>query len=189
MWQAYGPPTATADLVVRCCRAALYRRLVLVLPWATMVVRGTGSEGLAVCAMSSTVAPSSRCRAGDADVTADDPGKPPAVTLATMERLSSLGSTDAVKMRTSVTSMRIEGSSSTTSTVSPKFPCGISAHAVSGSSAAPAAPWYLGKYRHTTAPYRVSCGAVPAGRPAAAVTGHPRRPRPARTVAAANSFR
>ena len=62
-------------------------------------------------------------------MTADDSGKPPAVTLATMERLSSLGSTDAVKMRTSVTSMRIEGSSSTTSTVSPKFPCGISAHA------------------------------------------------------------
>ena len=64
-----GRSAATAALVVRCRRAALCRRLVLVLPWATVVERSARSDGLAVLGVSSTNASPCRGRAGGADVT------------------------------------------------------------------------------------------------------------------------
>jgi hypothetical protein len=82
----------------RCLPPAASGRLVLMLPWATMVERGTGSGGLAMRAVSSTSAPPTRCRAEDTDVTAG-PDKPATITLATMERLASLDAGDAVKMQ------------------------------------------------------------------------------------------
>jgi hypothetical protein len=86
----------------RRCGAG-YRRLVLVLPWATVVVRGYRADGMAVLGVSSTDAPPSRGGARDSDVTAqDDPEPTPeqaAEAVARMERLSRLSATDAVRMR------------------------------------------------------------------------------------------
>jgi hypothetical protein len=89
--------------VVRRLRAALYRRLVLVLPWATMVERSARFDGLAVSGVSSTDASPSRGRAGGADVTEeDDVEQTPEQAVAAaarMERLSRLSATDVVRMR------------------------------------------------------------------------------------------
>jgi hypothetical protein len=58
---------ATAALLVQCRCNARRRRLVLVLPRATVVERGARAKGLAVLDVPSAGAPSTRGRVGDAD--------------------------------------------------------------------------------------------------------------------------
>jgi hypothetical protein len=58
-------------------------------------------------------------------------------------------------VRISVTDIRTEGSSSTTSTVSPASRCGVRTNTASGSSSTTTPSWSRGKYKQTIAPASV----------------------------------